>query len=419
MKRRLPGKLRCLALLSMAFFTCVASAAAIADEADARLDPYMQAMRDLAEGRQNEAREILTRFIETEPQHAGAWLDLAILQCELGQGAEAERLFAAITARFAPPPAILEVIAQRRAQGCAGWQASNTASITLARGNDTNANQGTSNPTFSIGTGATRLDLQLLPEYLSQHDQFSSISGEFTRSLNANGSNGFVQFQARENDSLSRYNTASLVAGVDHPWHLGNWNLRSTASLGALTLGGRLYQEQQQLQLRVSPPLSLLSGSGPWQFSVMAGLSHLSYTTLANYDANVAETRLLLSYGSDKLNATASAGYVLDRAIAQRPGGSRRGWVGNVQARMRVHGDVVGELGWSGQTWVSDTAYSPGLIDQVRDQKTQILKAALVFPVAKNQSVNLEWRAVQNWENISIFENKGHLLQLSWQWRHF
>jgi hypothetical protein len=415
-KSRLRQGLRLSAWLRSAFIACVACAAAPAGAAEDKHDAYMQAMRDIAEGRPNQAREILTLLIENEPQHAGAWLDLAILQCELGHGAEAERLFAAIASRFAPPPAIMEVIAQRRAQGCASWQASNTASLTIGRGRDTNANQGTTNPNFSIGNGETRLDFQLLPEYLSQRDQFSSLSGEFSRSLNADGSTGFIQFQARHNDVLSRYNMASLVAGADHPWRLGSWNLRGTANLGALTLGGRLYQEQQQLQLRVSPPLSL---PDPWQFSVLTGLSHLRYTTLANYDANIMEVRGLLAYGSEKINATASVGHVLDRAIAQRPGGSRHGWAGSVQGRMRVHGEVVGELGWSGQTWISDTAYSPGLIDQIRNQKTHTLKAALVFPLDKDQSVILEWRGVRNWENISLFENKGHLLQLSWQWRHF
>ncbi len=108
-------------------------------------------MKSISEGREKDADDALSRMIEQEPQHAGAWLDLAIIQCELGHAAEAERLFKIIETRFAPPPGIEAVIAAHRLNGCKGWQAHNKVSVLLGRGFDTNVNQGASKPVFQFG----------------------------------------------------------------------------------------------------------------------------------------------------------------------------------------------------------------------------------------------------------------------------
>ena len=95
-------------------------------------------------------------MVQQEPEHAGAWLDLAILQCKLGYAQEAERLFAEIEARFQPPPGIREIIARLRAQGCAGWQPVKRLSLMVGRGISDNVNQGASTPNFTIGGGVSR-----------------------------------------------------------------------------------------------------------------------------------------------------------------------------------------------------------------------------------------------------------------------
>ncbi len=75
-------------------------------------------MQSLAEGRLDETRELLQQVLRLQPNHAGAWMDMAVLQCNTGYAADAEALFDAIENRFAPPPALLEVIRQLRDRGC-------------------------------------------------------------------------------------------------------------------------------------------------------------------------------------------------------------------------------------------------------------------------------------------------------------
>lgn len=408
--------LRALAApLAASLLMAVATAAYALDDA-AGQDVYLDAMRLIASGQKQEASAVLARIIRDEPEHAGAWLDLAILRCEMGYAEEAERLFAELVARFQPPPGILEVIAQRRKQGCDGWQPASRMSFMAGRGADSNVNQGASTSYFTLGVGNSRIELQLLPEYLPKSDRFAVLSAEYARDLTAAGTMGFVQFQARRNDALTQYDTALIAAGAEHPWHVGNWSIRGAGTLAALSLGGRLYQQQQQLQARISPPLPLPENL---QFSILAGMARVVYPTLENFDANMREMRGLLNYRAQQTQAQASIGYSSDHASAARPGGDRQGWLAGMQAQTRIADRLFGELGWSRQTWRSESFYLPGLIDLRRNQTTDILRAGLIIPVAARQAVRIELQDVRNKENISIFRYNNRQLLMNWQWRDF
>jgi hypothetical protein len=389
---------------------------AYGQSAAAQQDLYLDAMKSIAEGRQQDADDTLTRMIEHEPQHAGAWLDLAIIQCELGHAAEAERLFHIIESRFSPPPGILEVITSHRLNGCKGWQPHNRMSVLLGRGFDSNVNQGASSPFFSIGSDGTSTVLTLLPQYLPQSDHYTLLSAEYIRDLSPNGSIAYAQLQARENDSLTRYNTVSALAGLDRPWRLGDWGLRTTGTVGFLTLADQLYQRQIQLQVRIFPPLNL---PDHFQLNVLTGLSYVQYTTLANFDSATDELSTQLTYQDNKTQAQVNLGLLFDHGDAAHVGGDRKGWFANSLVHTRINEHVSAELGWTLQNWDSQSPYSPGVLDQTRRQNTQIIRAGLIFPIKSDQSLHIEWRQVRNDENISLFQYKGQLLQLSWQWQNF
>ena len=398
-----------------AVFLAAAATAAYAQDDSASQDIYLEAMQLIANGQKQEAIDALVRIIRDKPEHAGAWLDLAILQCEMGHAEEADRLFAEIVAHFQPPPAIMEVIARRRAQGCDGWQPASRMSFMLGRGADNNVNQGASTSYFTLGSGNSRIELQLLPEYLPKSDRFTTLSAEYARDLSAVGTMGFVQFQARHNDALTRYNTTMIAVGAEHPWHIGNWGIRGGAVMAALSLGDRLYQKQHQLQARISPPLPLPENL---QFGLSTGVTHVTYPTQANFDANIWETRGLLNYYAQQTQVQASLGYSSDRASAARPGGDRQGWLASMQGHTRIADEIFGELGWSRQTWRSESAYSPGLIDQSRNQTIDILRGGLIIPVAARQAIRIELRDVKNRENISILQYNNRVLLLNWQWHN-
>jgi hypothetical protein len=382
--------------------------------AKAETNLYQEAMVLIGEGRYDEARLALERLVSTEPEHAGAWLDIAMLHCSMGNAREAEALFDSIEARFSPPPGIREVIAQRRALGCKGEKQNVFARLRLGRGFDSNVNQGARSPNFSIGAGNSLINLVLTPEFTPRSDHFTLFSGDFAKALSSSGTLGFVQVQARKYDTLSKYDLNWLLVGIEQPWKVGGWGLRGTGAFGLVTLDGSSYQRQSQLQLYAAPPLSLPTG---WEGGIAGGWTNVTYPSLSSFDSQLWESRGMLTYRSDRTFVQASAGYAFDRGSDQRPGNDRSGSIASVTGRLRLAGNILGELSWSLQNWRGKQAYSPGLIDQRREQSTRLWRAAMIFPITAGHALHAEFRDVRNHENISIFEYDGRVFQLSWQWQ--
>jgi hypothetical protein len=376
---------------------------------------YQEAIRALAEGRKNDASEGLNRLIVKEPLHAGAWLDLAMIQCELGHAEEAEQLFKVIEQRFAPPAALQEIIARQRQIGCATRHVQKSWNLSLTRGHDQNVNQGASNPYFTLGHGTSQTEVQLSPDFLPRPDHYWQLASDYSQEITQNGALGFVQLATRHHDRFNRYNSISLSTGVEQPWRVAEWSGRATALVGYLSLGGQLYQRQTQLQLRATPPLMLPLH---WQLNLSSGITHIRYLTLTNYNGSTLDTRASLGYATAQTQLQASVAYLHDHAHDERPGGNRNGWLTTVQWRNQLGGPFSGEINWSRQTWRAQNNYSPGLIDEKRHQETHILRTTLSYALAAHQSLQLEWRQVWNHENISIFQYRDRQLQINWQWQY-
>lgn len=392
-----------------ALLACCALSAA-AQDTPLDEDLYMAAMQSIADGRRADASLVLERLIARGPQHAGEWLDLAMIQCALGQDGDAESLFLRIEREFQPPQGIRDIIAQQRLQGCYRWTAQPMWGVNAARGYDSNVNQGARVGFFTDSNG---VPLELLPEYKPRSDHYSVASGDYLRDLNADGDLAYAQVHLRQYDRQSDYNSASLFLGAEHPWRLAGWQMRSSGLLGALTLGGVLYQEQAQLQLRAAPPWKLPKG---YDFSLLGSVSRTSYQTLANFDSTTYELRNVLGYHGAGGQAQAALGYQRDLGGAQRPGGDRGGWSARLYGRRMLLPELQGELEFIGQRWRGANAYSPGVIDVTRRQNNLVLRAGLSYPLRRDQTLQFEWREVRNRENIEIFQYDARQIQFSWRW---
>ena len=408
--KSVPLRARCaLSLLLLAGAACAQDAAAPPEQ-----ELYLQALQSIAEGRRADAAAELRRLIEQAPEHAGAWLELALTQCSLGNSDEAERLFAIIETRFKPSPALLQLIAETREEGCTRWDAFSSSVVTAGRGIDQNVNQGARTARYTLDGPDGQVEYELSDDFRPRHDQYTQVSGEIMREVTPNGMLGFAQYQIRHNDRLHEYDTSSLFAGLEAPYRFKSWRVRATGTLGLVTLGGELYQRQAQLQARVVPPLTLPAGV---QFNVVGALTYNSFPSLTNFDSSTQELRGNLSWRKGPSHASATLGWLNDHALGQRPGGDRKGSFVNLLVRRQLGHGVNGELGYSRQTWHGSRPYSPDLIDQVRDQATQVLRGNLSYAIGKGQALVLEGRLVRNQENISIFQYNNRQLQLSWQWQ--
>ena len=392
--------------------------AAIGDAAQAAPETpeeamYREALEALAEGRRTDASRILRRLVARSPQHAGALIDLALTQCGLGNGDEAERLFATLETRFPLSRDFLTLIAETRELGCKPWQPDTSTTVTLGRGHDRNVNQGASVTSLAIDKGEP-IELALLPDFLPHADQYSVIGVDHLRELTPNGSIGTLQYQLRRNDRLRQYDSTALFAGVEAPWRLGAWTVRTGATVGAVTLGGKLYQRQLQLQVRTTPPLRLPAGL---QYNLIGNASYADYLTLTNFNSSTAELRNLLSWRGGSWAASASYSWMSDHARDQRPGGNRHGNFTSLLLRRTLSDRVSTELGYTRQAWSSALPYTPGLIDAVRAQRTETLRAGISYQITKYQTLQFEARGVHNRENIPIFQYNNRILQLSWLWQ--
>ena len=394
----------------------MASAAARADDNTDNENLYIEALKAISEKRHDEAKDLLNKLIGKLPQHGGALMDLAMLHCELGNKAEADRIFHDMKASFQLSEDQLHELDLLQSKKCLPRAPQTRIAVSFDFGYDTNVNQGASNPDFILGSGTQQLELRLLPEYQPKADRYATLTANGTREFSNNGLVGFTQLRLRAYDTLTAFNTMAAAAGLEQAWNWRDYGFRGTGLLSALTLGGQLYQKQEIAQLRLTPPAK---SDSPWRFSTVAGFTNVQYPTLSNFDAHTWELRGMLSYEAEKFLLQGSIAYLADRAHSDRQGGHRQGYYANLNLRRQLFQRHELELGWSQQLWQSADIYSPTLIDVARRQDTQMFKAALNWAMTDKQTLQLEFRATNNRENISILQYNGKSLQLSWQWQNF
>ncbi len=377
-------------------------------------DGYRDVMLAITEGRLDDAKQGLLTLTQTEPRHAGAWLDLAMLFCATGEAATAEDLFAEILLRFSPPAPIVDVIERQRKLGCVGSRPANTATLRLGYGSDSNVNQGASSPNFSIGSGPNQIDLILLPAYLPSRDRFWSLGGEWAREFSPGGVTGIVGFESRGYANLERYDSTTISLGAELPLRWGRWGLKAAGAVDFATLGGQAFLRQSHARLEALLPVPLPEHMG---LSVKGSWSDASYVALSEFDARLLEASTALTYYKNNVWWQGKAGLLLDKARGGRPGGDRSGLMLGLQFRAPLCDGVVAELGAQWQHWQDDKVYSPGLVDVNRRQNTQTLRVATVFKLSAEQSVVVELKSTRNAENISIFSFGARGLLVSWRWQ--
>jgi hypothetical protein len=382
-------------------------------------DQYLEALKAMNEKRHADAKLLLEKLIADQPQHAGALLDLAIMQCTLGNKAEAERLFAYLITHFAPPPAIVEIIDLHRKTGCTVNTPGVAVNFVAERGYDSNANQGASNSIFTIDDFGTPVNLELLPEYLPKPDHYMSASLDLSRDFGRYDGNMFLQLRARQYDTLSNLNSVGLAAGVENKFLINDWTIQPTASVSVMTLDHSLYQKQMGLRLKLTTP----DKPDAWlKYSAVAGLSRVVYPTIKNFDGNTFELRGIASKLTDQYYVNLSATLMRDIGNEKRLGGDRHGWSVGGFLRTSIPMQIIerplyAEIGWQRANWQSQKIYLAGLIDVKKHQVNSVFRTSLGFPVSQHSSIQIEYRRILNRENISFLSFDSKQYQISWQWQ--
>jgi hypothetical protein len=382
-------------------------------------DQYIQALKAMNEKRHADAKLLLEKLIASEPQHAGALLDLAIMQCNLGNKVEAERLFAALINRFAPPPAILEIIELHKKTGCTIKAPEIAVSFMVEKGYDTNANQGARNSIFTIDNFGSPINLQLLPDYLPKPDHYQSISLDLSEEPSIDGTAFFLQLRGRQYNNLSKLNSAGIAAGIEKQLAINNWQVNPSININALSMANALYQKQVTSRIRFTAPASQDS---LMKYSVALAVSRLLYPTIKNFDGTTFELRATASKQTQNYLLNVSIATMQDQGNEQRLGGNRYGWGLSGFMRYVIPAQIFDkpiflEMGWQHLDWQSKKIYLSGLIDTKKHQSNSMIRMALGIPISEYSTIQLEYRRVLNRENISFLSFESRQIQLSWQYQ--
>ena len=398
--------------------------AALAIEPAAEVDEaaYYLAVDLASRGDFTAASQTLRQFLERNPEHAGAWLDLAIYSCKLGADPGKDDALARLrqAAGTQPLPSLIEELVERLAAArCApawAWLAGRK-SIRGSAGYARNLNFASAQSEILLPNALSlRLDGRLLP----RSSPFAGLEAEWQQPIATGQENlqlaWMLQGAAQTYFQASDYDTQSLVATLLARSRHGPIEGVHSLAYGNLRLGGSPYADSWSLrsygQFRLGRP-TLLGGLG-------LAATRLDYAQSA-FNAVVLEPGAYVSaLWSEATLARLEYNLIRDRAVDHRPGGDRNGYSWALEV---THAQSAGRQ-WAAQfrwTRLHDAApYLPALFgDEKRDATQRQLRLMHDWQLDSAQRLRLEWR--QQWQSdpIDLFAYTASHFDLSWHyvWR--
>jgi len=398
-------------LLSCALAAC---GNASASEEPTALALYERALREVATGQLEAAEADLESLILMSPEHAGAWLDLAMVKCSQGHPEPARALLDAVESRFDPPAAVRDLIRLERARACyRSDPARSSWALKWARGVDSNVNQGTTTTSLDVASDLGTLTLNLTSDYLPRPDQWSALGADWAAPVGSGGAMAFARMHLRGYDTEHAFDQLVSTVGLEVPWQWAGWAWRASQSLGWGALGGAPNQRSARLHLQALRPL----GDGPgWEGGAGLGWARLSYPALGGFDASQVEARALLGYRGALLQTQAGLGAAYDQGGPQRPGGDRRGLSAGASVRGPVAGGAWADASVSLQVWDGSAPYFPGIIDACRHQEALTTRLGVTVPLGPGHSVRLELSDLRSRDSVPIFAFSSRQVGLTWEW---
>jgi hypothetical protein len=401
----------------LALLCWTVSSIATAQPAPAEPDLYQEALQLLEQGDRLGAIERYNRLLQTLPNHAGAWLDLGLLYCEQGDVGRAHQIFDQVESRFAPPPAIRELIQHYRTVGCV----SNPAPIarwlvTISGGHTNNVNHGLRSSEIDLPLIGTSLILD--KAYLPRSSATAAIGLNYVRPLKSlPGTQWFVSLTQKHFASVQEYNQSSFLAGLTHQRAIGAWSQESELVATYLSLGGRTHQTGFLGQTGLWMPVT---GSGKFRFGAEVAASRWNYPRDPLYTSTIVEGRVAAKWApSERVLVRVAFGPLLDRAEQSRLGLDRKGYNLTLNGQWAASDTLRLDAGFRQRRQQDEAVYSP-LFGEIRRRSTQrqwVAGLQYKSSAAAPGAWRLEWERAQSRDNIPLFPFSSQTLTLSWQYQ--
>lgn len=396
--------MRIIALTTLALGPAAAAPPVVADR-------YTAALELLDAGHLADALPHLQAVLAANPGHAGALLDLALARCGLGQTARGLALLDQLEADFSPPPALHQLIRRFRDTLCQPAPPPSRRIIwSVAAGHSSNINQASSATTVRLGSGTATLDLQLDPQYRPRSGALYGADLDIRQGIPGHSAlEGSLYLSALSYPGNERYNTLLLRGTLGHRQPLGGGLLESRLIASHLTLGGQTYQLGLGLQ-------------GEWQSQHLAGsqlglrIDHFHYPQDHRYDARWTEAWLGKTWqAATALRLQGRLGWLIDQAVAKRPGGDRSGPV--LQLGLEAEPFAGQHIEWLMRAAVQPDAspYNPQLFGPLH-RKAHSTQQVIAWQQALDQgsALRLEWRQQRLEDKPSLFSYKSQTIFIYW-----
>ncbi|MEW5973240.1 MAG: CHASE2 domain-containing protein [Pseudomonadota bacterium] len=379
---------------------------------------YQEALTALRVGQYQHAIQLLKRLIARHPNHAGAYLDLALAYHRAGDRQAAEATLNQLLSRFDPPPAIRLIIERQRQALRDSPPAGAEPALSLHQtlGYASNINAGPRERAIEIDLGYGPIQLSLDENSRPQGDRYmeTGLRARHDIPLHSLTLSLIGQADIRRYATLSSYDTDFLHAGLllarpPHPlgWDIALYHshlrLDNAAYLNAGALGAGLHWQP-------SPATRL--------YAQLQGIRE-DYPGDPIYDARLTRARLGIDWGkTSPWTWNAAIEWEHDQALAERAGGNRHAIGGRLGVASLLSPQGQLQLAAHALIRQDQTPYSPLLFaNEHRAIQRHELTALYSHRLSRHLIGSLEFTIRQDRSNIELFsqDNWQAELRLTWQ----
>ncbi len=372
---------------------------------------YQEALAAVASGERTRALSMLETLVLRQPRHAGAWLDLALLFCDLGEAAKSREILDRIEAEFDPSPVIRDLIALQRGRDCTATATTATPatgplwSAGFQIGRDSNVNRGARTNRVVLESSAGPVVAQLADDALPKADGFGEGWAEALwrrgpRSLR-------LSLLARQYEQIKSFDTQALAATGEQAW-------ASDPAEGAIRLQWAHVRLGGSAFLDALTASAGATGRSAWHGvrpAVEVALARNRFPAAPAFDAWVGSVRPGVTKSAPGYSWRANLIATADLAEGSRPGRDRYAMGAEAMGTWQPAPGI--QLSGSGlvQQTRDQAPYFPPLLNTHRRQLVWLGRLEVAVEVGRGVYWTTSWTEQKSADNLPFLDHSARVLQ--------
>lgn len=351
------------------------------------------------------AQAALERVILISPNHAGAWLDLAITHFKLGELENAQQIIRHLQDNFDPPAALKQQLAQvSRQLSIANFSRDWQGVFSASQGYVSNPNSGLSNSRFSLTPDiGGPVGVEIDPKMRPQADSATQLRGALYRVFtHQNGAQSTVSaaLQVKDYQQQSRYSLIDAALAWQYKLPFSDdkqWSLKLIPSLRYIDQGG------DALGYFSSASVGLFKNIQSCELGARLDIEQRTYVQSNYFSASIPWLGAVVACQRGSFLYGASARIGLDISNAARPGGDTQKFEATAYLRGLITDSLSAGLMLYAGEYQDQQGYSP-LLDHYQSRRLHRLsqRAEIIWklPTLKGWGLQADLEHAQDDSNI-------------------